>query len=92
VAHGEVVLGNGELLALRVLEDLGEQAGECLLGRGVAVGEVLERGDIVRTREELARARLAVAAGAPDLLRVRLEAFRRPAGTTGVVSRVRLCR
>ena len=76
MADGEVVLGDGELRALLVLENLGEQAGERVAGRRVAEGEVLERRDVVRARQELARARLTVAAGAPDLLRVRLEALR----------------
>ena len=56
-------------------EHLGEQAGERLARRRVAVGEVLERGHVVGAGEQLAGARLAVAAGAADLLRVALQAL-----------------
>jgi hypothetical protein len=76
VADGELVFGDGELRALLVREDLVEQAGERVAGRRVAVGEVLERRNVVGAREELTGAQLAVAAGAPDLLEVRLEALR----------------
>ena len=64
------------MLALVVGQHFGEQSCDRLARRRVAVGEVLERRDVLAAGEELARARLAVAAGAPDLLRVRLEALR----------------
>ncbi len=59
-----------------MLEHVGEQPDERLARRRVAEGEVLERRHVVRAREQLADALVAVAAGAPDLLRVRLEALR----------------
>ena len=53
-----------------------EQAGDRLARRRVAEREVLERRHVVAAREELADRRLAVASGAADLLRVRLEPLR----------------
>ena len=76
VADGELVLGDGELGADGMLEHVREQAGERLARRRVAVGEVLERRHVVGAGEQLADALLAVASGAADLLRVRLEALR----------------
>ena len=57
-------------------EHVVEQACDRLRGRRVAEREVLERRHVVAAREELADRRLAVAAGAADLLRVALEALR----------------
>ena len=76
MARREVVLRDRELLALVVREDFGEQAFDRGARGRVAVREVLERRDVLAAGEELADARLAVAPGAPDLLRVRLEALR----------------
>ena len=76
VSRREVVLGDGELLTDLVREHLGEEAVDRLAGGRVAVCEVLEHRYVLGAREELADARLAVTAGAPDLLRVRLEALR----------------
>ena len=75
-ASRELVVGDGELRADIVGEDVVEQAGDRLAGGRVAEGEVLERRDVVLAGEELADCRLAVAAGPADLLRVRLEALR----------------
>ena len=57
VANGELVFGDGELGAHGMLEHVGEQAGERLPRRRVAVGEVLERRHVVRAGEQLADAR-----------------------------------
>ena len=75
--HGELVLGHGELRAHGMLDDVRDQAGQRLARRRVAEGEVLESGHVVRACEELASALVAVATGAADLLRVRLEALRK---------------
>ena len=64
------------MLALRVCEHVVEQARDRLGGRRVAEREVLERRHVVAARKELADRRLAVASGAADLLRVRLESLR----------------
>ena len=76
VTNRQLVVGHGELGVHRLLEHVGEQTGQRLPRGRVAVGEVLERGHVVRTREQLARAFLPVPSGAPDLLRVRLEPLR----------------
>ena len=56
VAHGQLVLGDRELRADGMLEHLREQAGQRLARRRVAEGEVLQRGHVVRAREQLADA------------------------------------
>ncbi len=72
----ELVLGERELGARGTIEHLCEQPDDRLARRRVAEHEVLERRNVVRACEELADALGTVAAGAPDLLRVRLEALR----------------
>src|SRR5207249_10322177 len=59
-----------------MLENIRKQAAERLARGRVAEGEVLERWHVLRTSEQLADALLAVTPGAPDLLRIGLEALR----------------
>src|SRR5262245_13024978 len=59
-----------------MLEQIREQASERLPRGRVAEGEVLQRGHVVEAREQLAYARVPVATGAANLLRVRLKALR----------------
>ena len=75
MAHRELVFGHRELLADGMPEHVRDQAGQGLAGRRVAVGEVLQRWHVVQAGKQLADAFLAVATGASDLLRVRLEAL-----------------
>src|SRR5262245_7940039 len=75
MAPGELVLGDGELGADGMLEHVRQDTGERSPFRRVAVGEVLERRDVVWAGEQLADAFLAIAPRPPDLLRVRLEAL-----------------
>jgi hypothetical protein len=72
VTRRQLVLRDRELRADGMIEHIREQAGERLARRCVAEGEVLQRRHVVRAREQLADALLAVAARASDLLRVRL--------------------
>src|SRR3954453_6678722 len=59
-----------------MFKHIGEQPGKRLARRRVAECKVLQSRHVVRAREQLADALLAVATGAADLLRVRLEALR----------------
>ena len=56
VASGQLVLGDGELGSQGMLEHIGEQTCEGHSCRGVAVGEVLECGNVVGARKQFADA------------------------------------